>query len=180
LSYSKNNKLLLSEKQFNEALYELIEYTANGLHYLYKLKAENNKIEISFEYPLPQNKYNIIGSIDCLIIDSGNVTIIDFKRSEAAIGSKQGLLEYEKLQLWLYGLAVSENFNVHKIGYLNISELDSSLEVDFAPGAEAFVKKFLDLQTAFKNETQFLPKPREENVCEFCSLKLICTKGCDL
>lgn len=176
-SYSKSKQLLLSNKQFNETLFELIEFVSNGLNYLYNLKKDDPRAEIHFEYELPQNKFNIIGSIDCLIKTNNEVNIIDFKRSDAAIGPKYGLLAFDKLQLWLYGLALSDNLVVNKIGYLNISEIDSLLEVDFSGSKEKFTEKFIEIEAAFKKETLYLPTPRNSNVCEFCSLKFVCTKG---
>lgn len=176
-NYIKNKQMLLSKKQFNETLYELVEYTANGLIYLYDLQKRNINTEILFEFELPANQYNLIGSIDCLINEEGNIKIIDFKRSDAAIGSKQGLLDFEKLQLWLYGLAISEKFNVSKIGYLNISEANALLEVDFTIGKENFIEVFLKVESSFKNDMVFKPNPRNPNVCEFCTLKYVCPKG---
>lgn len=176
-NYIKSKKILLSKKQFNEALYELVEYTTNGLGFLYDLQSKNPKAEILFEYELPSNQYNIVGSIDCLIKEVENYKIIDFKRSDAAIGTKQGLLNFEKLQLWLYGLALSDKFNVGKIGYLNISEVDGLLDVEFNEGREKFIEVFEAVNDTFKNDNEFHPKPRNSNVCEFCTLKFICPKG---
>ena len=141
------------------------------------MQKRNINTEILFEFELPANQYNLIGSIDCLINEEGNIKIIDFKRSDAAIGTKQGLLDFEKLQLWLYGLAISEKFNVSKIGYLNISEANALLEVDFTIGKENFIEVFLKVESSFKNDMVFKPNPRNPNVCEFCTLKYVCPKG---
>jgi CRISPR/Cas system-associated exonuclease Cas4 (RecB family) len=179
--YVKHNHISIGRTDFNEVLYELIEYTTNGLNFLYDLKSKNLNAEFHFEFPLPENDLNIKGSIDCLVRDELGLEIYDFKRSQAAVGNKKEIERFEKLQVWIYRWVLLNNSvgtEVKKWGYVNLSEENKNNILDNSKTdlKEEFDKYIRTLSEELKNEVLFSPKPKKDSVCQFCHLNLICPK----
>ena len=177
----------LSEKTKLTTYYELVHYTKNGIDFLINFCKENEVISIEFERPLGDNFWRLVGSIDCLIyLKNKKVAIFDFKRSGAAIGSKRDTISFDKIQIWIYLLVVLKNHNktIHSWGYLNLSEVETSL-LFYEENDQALTENIIsDFQESLEkiierlnNEINFLPKPRNTKICHFCEIKLFCSKG---
>jgi CRISPR/Cas system-associated exonuclease Cas4 (RecB family) len=103
--------------------------------------------------------------------------IYDFKRSDTSVGSKTDLQNFEKLQLWVYGLVMGSLKPVKKIGYINVSDIKKNLILETGNEFELFGEKILKLLMDFKAEKKFLPNPRKDNICNYCNVRKICPKG---
>ncbi len=126
-----------SRHSFDQSLYEeyrleLIAFTTNIIKELIVLNSQLG-LELRCEVPLPSNEdIKILGSIDCLGVNSDTVVVLDFKRGGGSIPSQVGLKAFKKLQLWFYlqRLQKANIFESHKKlvwGYINLSALEESL-----------------------------------------------------
>jgi CRISPR/Cas system-associated exonuclease Cas4 (RecB family) len=172
-----SNKIRIEFDEFNEALYELIEFTKNGIGFILDLKLQQPKAQIFFEYPLPENHLNLRGFIDCLVINESQAQIYDFKRSAFSIGSKKDLIAFKKLQLWVYANAIRKKYNVEKIGYINISEIESSVFLECGDLLNESEVKLSELISKYTDDVHYKPMPRSKEVCTFCAVEKICHKG---
>ena len=117
------------------------------------------------------------GFIDCILIAGSEVHIFDFKRSASSIGSKKELLEFEKIQLWIYRWALSKKYNVAWWGYINLSDGSmTGLHGSEVEACETFENFLITLINKYKDEIEFAPDPRTDKVCTFCELQLFCPK----
>lgn len=174
----ESHNLIVEFDEYNEVLYELIEYTGNGLIFLFNLKYNSPEAIFKFEVQLPPNNFRINGFIDCIVETKEGDFIFDFKRSSASIGTKKDLISFEKLQLWIYFWAIRGNQKVVKIGYINISDIEKSqiIEIDEQSNINEFEKKLNSLVTEMSQEIFYFPKPRNENICKYCNIEMICPK----
>lgn len=185
--YLNESKLVLNETEKARSYNEIMHYTWNGVVFLIDLIKAKNATAIKFEVPLGQNPWNLNGSIDCLLIQGDKkVSILDFKRSSSATGTKTETVEFKKIQLWVYLLVLKhQNFEIDAFGYLNLSDLaDDKLFFDgdeaqkllssSIDSAEGVVKTAIEDILAMRT---FRANPRENKVCHFCPVNLFCLKG---
>jgi hypothetical protein len=117
------------------------------------------------------------GYIDCILLDGNKAHIFDFKRSATSIGSKKDLLRFDKIQLWIYRWAMLEKYQVVWWGYINLSEgILSGLSSEDLAEDHNFDLYLKTIVEKFRIEAEFAPIPRDEKVCNYCELKLICPK----
>jgi len=180
-------KIRLSSKAKLVAFYELIHYSQNGIEFLLNFLVSNKAIDVTFETPVGNNPLGIVGSIDCLItLPENQIAIFDFKRSAAAIGSKKETLAFEKIQIWIY-LILQVRYhskNIHTWGYLNLSEIEASLifkELESVTLNDFYIEEFknflLELIGKINKEEKFKAAPRNNKICHFCEVSLLCDKG---
>jgi hypothetical protein len=185
--FIRKGKLVLNESEKSKSLNEIMHYSLNGITFLIDLLIDKNGKNIKFEVPLPANKWSIKGFIDCLIeLESGKHILLDFKRSEAAAGTKKETLELKKIQLWVYLLVLSEaGLSFDFFGYLNLSATEEGRVLFEGEQAEALVTDSLseaqkvieEVIDDLKLRVLFPPRPRNTKVCEFCPVYLTCSKG---
>jgi CRISPR/Cas system-associated exonuclease Cas4 (RecB family) len=179
IEHVKNRNSIISYKEQQEVLFELVEYTFNGLDFLYQLKKNRPNAKINFEHSINENQWNLKGYIDVLIEENNNLEIYDFKRSSASVGSKKALESYEKLQLWIYSLAMNSSLKpVSKMGYVNISEIDKKTEMNLTQAdLDTFSDYLNKLITRFEGDEEYFANPRKDDVCNYCPIRKICSKG---
>lgn len=185
--FLSTRKIVLNDKTKLTTFYELLRYSKNGIEYLIKFCHENQALAIEFEHSLDKNPWKLIGSIDCLVyLPDNKIALFDFKRSDAAIGSKRDTLAFDKIQIWAY-LIVMQRFlekQIHCWGYLNLSEMKEThiyyeaeaviLSADKMDDFQIFLEKLIE---GMKSEILFQARPRVNKVCEFCEVQLFCLKG---
>jgi hypothetical protein len=185
--FISSHDIVLSEKTKLTTFYELVHYTRNGIEFLIDYCKENRATRIEFESSLGGNSWNLVGAIDCLVhLPNGKISLFDFKRSGAAIGSKRETVSFQKVQIWVYLLLIMKHQGklIHTWGYLNLSEVEASQiynEEESPFLKDEVINSFQDILVkayeAMNAEVYFLPKPRNEKVCDFCEVKLFCSKG---
>lgn len=176
------NKITLNEKNKLSTFYELLHYTQNGIEFLISFCRENRALDMSFEFRLPDNPWDINGSIDCIVhLPENQIALFDFKRSSAAIGTKADTMAFNKIQIWTYLLMMNrlEGKAIHSWGYINLSDILGSViytEADTQKVDE--FQKFLEvLVEKIKAEIHFRAEPRTGKACDFCDVQLFCSKG---
>ena len=170
------NKNVVDNKEYNEVFYELVEYSNNGLSFLFNLKKDSPFLNIYFEESLASNKFNIRGAIDCLVEYEDHFEIYDFKRSSFGTGTSQGFKNFEKLQLWIYGIISNDKKRVSKIAYVDISD-NKVIATDPQSKFDEFEIKLSSLIEELKIDAQFRANPRKESVCTYCSVAKLCSRG---
>jgi RecB family exonuclease len=185
--FLENTKIILSEKTKLTTFFELLHYSQNGIEYIIDFCKKNLATNIEFEKSLGENPWHLIGSIDCVIhLPDNHISLLDFKRSSAAVGSKKETLEFEKIQIWIYLLMMNKfhEKKIHSWGYLNLAETDESQIYDefktphlSEEVLNAFQVHLLETIHNVKNETAFRAKPRNSKICNFCEVQLFCNKG---
>ena len=185
--YLSTSKLVLTETEMARSYNEIMHYTWNGIVFLLDLIRLKNITTIKFEVPLGQNPWNLHGSIDCLMISADNkVSILDFKRSSSAAGTKTETVEFKKIQLWVYLLVLKhQGHEIDAFGYLNLSDLtDDKLFFDTDEAQKLLGASLENVATVVETAIAdiqtmkiFRPNPRENKVCYFCPVNLFCLKG---
>jgi hypothetical protein len=175
--YIAKNELSLNKQLSEEVFYELLEYSKNGIKTLLDYKDKFPGSYFKFEEPLLTNNLGLKGSIDCILINQNEIYIFDFKRSSSSIGSKKELLDFEKIQLWIYRWILTRNFKVVWWGYINLSDgTMMGLQENETSCPEVFENFLIKLVDKYKSEKEFSPMPRTEKVCSYCELQLFCPK----
>ena len=186
-AYLETSRLLLSETERARSYNEIMHYTWNGIIFLIELIEKKNAQSIKFEVPLPNNRWNLVGSIDCLIeLSDRKIIVIDFKRSSGATGTKAETIEFKKIQLWVYLLAMrNQGLEIDSFGYLNLSDLADDklffetddaqkIMIDSMESVQVVIEKAID---DIKKIVIFKPDPSSSKVCTFCPVNLFCLKG---
>lgn len=170
-------------KYFNEVMH----FSLNGLMFLKDFCVENKASSIKFEVPFKVEELKIKGSIDCLIeLSNGAQALFDFKRSSAAVGSKNDFLTFRKIQLWVYLIAL--NFakkNIAAFGYINLSDLNdqnvffqNSKATDLMNAQLEIAKeKISHTITEMQTCLTYSANPIDEKACRYCAIHLYCHKG---
>ena len=185
--FLEDHKIVLSEKTKLTTHYELLHFSQNGIEYLIEFCQKHDAIKIEFEKDLPANQWKLRGSIDCVVtLPQNQLAIFDFKRSQAAIGSKKETLNFEKIQIWVYLLLIQidKSKKIHSWGYLNLSDLITSQIYYEGELPTLSQEKFTEFQqlierlvSSLNGEIDYMAKPRVTKVCDFCEVQLYCTKG---
>lgn len=177
-------------------------YARNGLERLAALVRALPGTTFAFEVEIKVPGRT--GFIDCLGTGGGTLLLLDFKRSKGKNPSLDGWEEdYPKIQLWFYLRALQEQGLLTSeqrlgVGYLFFKDLDKSwlaCDSSVATAIEAVVPKWAqawdDREGALQrygvfedaararlaSETNFLPQPRVDDVCDTCALRALCPQG---
>lgn len=191
--YLSERKITLSFANRVQSLGEIQVDSCNGINFLLDFLKANPGTILDFEVPLPKNKWEIKGAIDCLLRTAdGKMLVLDFKRSESSIGSRVETISFQKLQVWIYLTVLLQSNHELKLkgfGYLNLgSGIEKSLlffeenfNKDFASDFNLmlglFHEKLQKLIEKFKQDSSYLPSPRSEKICSYCNVKLFCFRG---
>ena len=158
---------------------------------------------IKEEFP----KLNRSGAIDFSYFENKELVLVDFKRGAGGIPSWTEISEYLKIQFLFYLNLAKERVNVRELnhyfmGYLCLSDIEKSmlwvsddLKADLMEkGYPSVIFKKYDIIEAFaeypqwekdyidkiQKQSRFLPTPRKKEVCRYCELKNICSRGVSL
>jgi hypothetical protein len=181
--------------------------SANGLLFLRELeKAAGEKITWKMETSFKVEGDDVLkGKIDCIGVGEKRIYLLDFKSSAGSAGKPAEILSYEALQLWVYSLAgkgIIPDFDKKEvvIGYVVLKEPEASvlamaddslyqslkeaklaelafLEESFQESLQKAETIIQSLTLAIKQEEVFASKPMDKDVCTYCNLSRICTKG---
>lgn len=186
-AYVSESKLNINESNKSNSLNEVTHFSLNGIMYLLDFFKLKNAARVEFEISLPKNSWGIVGSIDCIITGvDGKISIIDFKRSAVAVGTKVETTTFKKIQIWVYLLVMKKaNFDIDSFGYLNLSEPGDGKLLFQEDDAVNLIETTLEKFTEYLEKTMidinsiqdFLDRPREAKVCHFCPVALFCLKG---
>ncbi len=186
-AYLEKGRLVLSETEKARAYNEIMHYSWNGIVFLLDLLKAKKAKTIKFEVPLNSNPWNIVGSVDCIIeLEDNKIIVVDFKRSSGAAGTKAETVEFKKIQLWVYLLALKhQGFEIDSFGYLNLSDLaDDKLFFETEDAQKLMTASMESVQIVIEKAIgdiqkmiAFIPEPRESKVCHYCPVNLFCLKG---
>ncbi|NOT77442.1 MAG: PD-(D/E)XK nuclease family protein [Bacteriovoracaceae bacterium] len=186
-SYVAESKLIINESNKINSLNEVVHFSLNGILYLLDFFKIKKALKVEFETSLPVNHWHVVGSIDCIVTGAdGKISIIDFKRSAVAVGTKAETMTFKKIQIWVYLLIMKKaNFEIDSFGYLNLSEPGDGKLIFHEDEAinlidstiERFTEHFETTMTKINSTQDFLDQPRETKVCHFCPVALFCLKG---
>ncbi|ATH06618.1 hypothetical protein BIY24_01305 [Halobacteriovorax marinus] len=203
LEYTQKNRKSLNSVKEKISLYEISNYSENGIKYILHILDELPGSEVAFEVSL-SSEGNVAGKIDCLIKYQDMFAILDFKRSKASVANKSEIEKFSKIQLPFY----LNHFggDVSKVlfwGYVNLSDLDECLILKGgAELAEDFMSKVgfplskrkssLDdtlgwfseyrdfeekLVAELREQSSWPAMPQKDDVCTFCSVGNLCNRG---
>ena len=201
----KNNKAVGKMKE-KLSVFEIYNYCENGIRFVLNILENLPGSEIEFEAYLKGNE-NVSGRIDCLVKFEGKFAILDFKRSGFSIPTKTDIQKFNKIQLPFYLSHYGhESSEVLFWGYVNLSEPSESLiingehelgkdlmeRVNYKVSSRKSV--FDDMSswfaeyTNFENETilklqnecEWHALPLKDDICTFCSVSNLCSRGSSL
>ncbi len=204
-SYLGVNQITLSKDDWKNYLVELTNYSKNGIAFvqsLDKVAPAKKYFEKKVEGKLLETTRT--GSIDFCFENSTLFGLVDFKRSAGSIPSKGNILNFNKVQLWFYLKSLESIFREKEnyfVGYFNMSSPEDSLFFTNSVIHQDFLKSYEDLGIKFyefeglektladytifeeelinliNSESKFSPIPRDNMVCSFCDVKMICSRG---
>ncbi|MEK6625921.1 MAG: PD-(D/E)XK nuclease family protein [Bdellovibrionota bacterium] len=183
---------------------EILEYSMNGIRILNGLITQYHFTSVKFEVSFVEiiNGIQFKGRIDCVLENEQAYAILDFKRGGGSIPSLKALDKFEKLQIWFY----LSHFHVSKkvlcFGLICLSTPDKSIlrivtENAVAPlvterddlsfksiGPVDYDRRLTEYQ-AFEEglvrdlyaDYSFKASPIKAQICEFCDLSALCSKG---
>lgn len=199
---SENRKALGKLKE-KISLYEIYNYSENGVKYILNILETMPGCTVSFEDYLADKDF-VSGRVDCIIRFEDKFIILDFKRSGFSIPNKSEIEKFSKIQLPFYLKHFGgEIQDVLFWGFVNLSDTDESLLIhgghdlglDFMERAGLSKKSrkssFDDMSSWFsdycefedevieelKNESLWRANPSKDDVCTFCSVSNLCSRG---
>lgn len=147
---------------------------------------------------------DVIGFIDLFAEIDGVTILIDFKRSNSIFKTFTAIEEFEQIQLWFYLTKLMDTQAIKTsdiiTGYVNLSDLSTSkffasskellkeykgflspASVQAFANFDESVENYRELESnainELKKQKDFLPVPRDKDVCKFCSINSICSRG---
>ncbi|WP_127717728.1 PD-(D/E)XK nuclease family protein [Halobacteriovorax sp. HLS] len=201
--YIVENRKNLAQMKEKLSIYEILNYSENGIKFVLNILNELPGSEVLFEAPLVAG-HDVSGRIDCLVKFEDKLAVLDFKRSGFSIPSKTDIEKFSKVQLPFYLNNLGQDpKKVIFWGYVNLSEPEESLIIN---GEHELGKEFMakvnykvssrksvfdDMSSWFseykefeqeiidslKNDTQWKASPLKDDVCGFCSVANLCTRG---
>ena len=202
--FCQEEEVTLSPFEKRRSLMEIVHRAQVGIETLLSFKRWDSHLHFSFEYPLSAEERD--GHVDCLIEANhkgeGQWGLVDFKRSSFSIPAKGELERREVIQLWFYlahvGKPLEECFF---FGHVDLSDpqgtqlfstkeslaKDSSFKsiCEYIPlakleeqiqGHHHFER---DLLSRLIHEEDFPPHPRKTDICHYCFLSSLCSRGYD-
>ena len=166
-------KITPDKMEYENALLEITNYSANGINALLKFKKDYPAVTFSFEESFENESHR--GKIDCIVRWQEGIGIWDFKRSKGGIPQKKEMKEFEKIQLWyyLYNLALSSPKELQEklcfMGYLNLSEIEQSMVVI---NTDSFLKDIPteNLKKSFSSPPMFIDVSFKDCLLRFQTL----------
>ncbi len=201
--YLYRKQLVIDEKDYAESLQEIIIYTQNGLKVLTGLCALDSSIKVIFEkeFSIQTSQGGFYSRPDCWI--NGRIIngILDFKRSSASVANIKEIKEFQKIQLPFYGEYALQR-NIDFMAYLCLADISQSVFIaeddsllselhqicgkstsrikgylledknEYFSLFNRFVVKHVD---NLLKDSRFIAKYRNPSVCDYCSVRMICT-----
>jgi len=199
--FTHERHIVLSDFYFKKYFIEIRDISRNFIEALERFNDYEN-IQLDFEKPINDNKDNIYfeGRADLIVTTPQGKGVIDFKRSEHSVPSIEKLITFKKVQLSYYACHYGEDIKF--VGYISGADIKKSLflfDEDealiemiksigfFKKNNQIQMKTFLDDYQRFEDETvraimtqdDFRANPQDSSVCNFCTLKNVCSKGSD-
>ncbi len=176
---------------------EIENFSRHGINFVQTLLKHLPAPELVFEAPYQDGAFK--GRVDLLVRTSMGVGILDFKRSSASIPSKTAHENFLKLQLWNYLQHVPAEQDILFWGYVCLKDPADSLFYSswselqgiFEQACRVHSKDSAELKQqleeygtyesalweGLKNERDWHAKPRTNDVCTFCSVNALCSRG---
>lgn len=175
---------------------ETIGNTKRAIIELLRLKSRPG-VKLSFEQSLSDG--SVRGSVDCVIETENDILLLDFKRGAGSLPSQSGFKAYEKIQLWFYANHYQVKAKNLALGYICLSDLESSLlffsndnvkesfkgifEAKPVSLSKNFEDLFLNYQdfekrsiARLESDEFFAAKPLKSKVCDYCELNKLCPR----
>mgnify|MGYP000058508695 FL=1 len=179
---------------------EIVAYTTSTIKELLNAKKDLG-LKLEFEVDISDFTDTASGRIDLLVDYNGKKYIFDFKRSSFGIPTKTDFEKYNKIQLWYYMKVLKDaGHEIGGFGYINLSELDTSLLYLCDEESILFEKLFSDCKVQklkstmeealvsfsevfnkiindIENEEKYIPAPKNAMICSFCMAGPVCPKS---
>lgn len=196
-----SNNIQLTELDYSSHFQEICLYVQNGLTYLDFLKSIFTGAHYVFEVNVTNvGEPNINTRIDCVMTSDKGNAIIDFKRS--SVPSRKEIISYREIQVPFYLNHYQEGLKFSLFAYVNLSSLSDSLTIveneelvtqmkdkgiKASTLGDLTFDQFLNSYKTFeenqieklKQDKDFFPTPIQSDVCTYCEVKNICSKGID-
>lgn len=197
------NRKTVAKMKEKLSVFEIYNYCENGIRFVLNILESLPGCEVEFEAFLKGND-NISGRIDCLVKFEGKFAILDFKRSGFSIPTKTDIEKFNKVQLPFYLNNFGyDSSDVLFWGYVNLSEPLESLVIngEHELGKDIMErlsyklssrKSIFDDMTSWfsdyrefeketisilQNETKWNAMPLKDDICTFCSVANLCSRG---
>ena len=190
----------LSPIDLDEVFKEIKSNVFKTRNLLKILENSFGEINWSFEVEIEEtnSRGQIRGAVDLIGLHSDTLFVLDFKRSTQSIPTMKEFESLNEIQLWFYlnwFLLKNEHFKDKKIflGYISMLDPEDSvfytshpLEIadlrikhlpSLIPLLDQYRQKENELVDRLIQETHFDPNPKNKNVCLYCSIKTLCSKG---
>lgn len=190
-----------------ENFVEILAYTKKTIILLVEMKENlffDYSFEKPFSLKEFETKLN--GSIDLFATRENRRVILDFKRSNSSFTSIKMVKEFEQIQLWFYLMRLINDAKIDLntdevcIGYIDLSNIENSTfftnskelgsdlkklneisKVQVMEDFEDHVLEFKEFESKLieklKQDKNFIPEPKNQKACMFCSIAEICPKG---
>lgn len=198
--YLTSKNLILISQEFEKFSIEISLLAGQAVQFLNQLEKTMGKSEYYFEHSLnlTEDFWKVRIRVDCLIKTPQGHVLLDFKRSGSSVPKSKQFESFDKIQLWFYlhYLKIPEN-ELALVGYLNLMQPEESLfystnEFEFLTELDIKINHFpktLDemmgdfsvllqkTKDQMSSDKTFLPNPRLLEVCRYCSVAAVCSRG---
>ena len=189
-SYKKNYFYPYQEKEYRQKLLEIGQRSFPELEKLKHLPGHTAQFEKEVQ------DSSLTGRIDFLFTYEDESMVLDFKKSKTSIPIQKDVIEGGNIQVTSY-IKMLQDHHVTVWGYFCLEKPEESIlfslpssslkETLSEIGFLSFKKQTISLERLFsqidstlseiKQETSFLPLPRNNKVCSYCSARKICPRG---
>lgn len=184
----------------DEIFIETYHYTRFLCAGLMDLKAKDKTVVLDFEVELKHHE--AIGRADLVITSErfGSI-LLDLKRSGGSIPAKSSVEQLKSIQLWYY-LNYLQQRDITMMGYINLSDISSSLLLTLDERSHEFIKSsnfiysenvvslkesvdlyltdfnklYKDSLVAINDGQYMIPAPVSSQTCTYCPGSLVCKK----
>lgn len=188
-------------KTLNRAAYadhklETVSNTRRAITELLKLKNAPD-VSVHFEQKIRQEGFR--GSVDCVVETESDILLLDFKRGAGSLPSQTGFKSFEKIQLWFYANHWKLEGKNIGLGYVCLSDLESSIiyfssdgvrdrfkgvfdskPVSLEKNFEELFSKYHDFEeraiNRLEGDEEFKAAPMRPKVCDYCELNKLCPR----
>ncbi|MBI2519679.1 MAG: PD-(D/E)XK nuclease family protein [Bdellovibrio sp.] len=203
--YLRQRALQIKNFSLATAQKEILEYSMNGISALKSLMKQYDFTSVKFEFPFDDSIKDVHfkGRIDCILENNQGYAILDFKRGTGSIPSMKAFDRFEKLQIWFYLSHCHIAKKILCFGLICLSGINESMLKSLAESEEKTVlipecddmglkmithadyEKQLKEYQLYEEEIVsdlyvdelFKASPMKAQVCDFCDLAALCSKG---
>jgi len=201
--FIKENRKHLNDMKEKLSLYEIYNYSESGIKFVLNILDNLPGSTVEFETSLAEGS-DVSGRIDCLIKYEDKFVILDFKRSGFSIPTKSDIEKFNKIQLPFYlNYFGGDLSSVIFWGFVNLSEPEASLVINGGHDLSKELMSNVGLSSSSRKsgfdqisdwfedysdfekeaignlfkESEWKANPRKDDVCTFCSVSNLCTRG---